>query len=188
MEDSREDSLGAKQVLHDLVFLLTGGQNVEVQYVPALPEDVARSHVMLSYSPSTNTESVRMLGAMLKERGFDLWDYENGSTLVGPERGTSMATMSEAIEVAEYVIVFISKAYRDSYKCKLEGKYAQGRERAGLTTIIYVMLEADYHPDCKINVDGWLGTPPVPHKRKMMHTRNCRPLVVVMTCPLYPNV
>jgi hypothetical protein len=42
--------VGTHQVLHHLIYLLMGGQNVEVQHVPAVPEDVARSHVMISYS------------------------------------------------------------------------------------------------------------------------------------------
>jgi len=106
---------------------------------------------------ATGKTLVKMLSSMLKARGFDVWTYDEGSSLVGPEQGSSMAKMSEAIEVAEYVIVFISRAYRDSYKCKLEGKYAQGRERAGLATIIYVMLEEAFCPDENNQVDGWLG-------------------------------
>lgn len=51
--------VGTHQVLHHLIYLLTGGQNVEVQHVPAVPEDVARSHVMISYSP------VRFLPSLL---------------------------------------------------------------------------------------------------------------------------
>ncbi len=57
-----------------------------------------------------------------------------------------MEIMAEAIELAEFVVVFVSRAYRDSYNCKLEGKYAQIRERAGLAHIMYVMMEEDYTP------------------------------------------
>jgi hypothetical protein len=60
--------------------------------------------------------------------------------------GSSMEIMAEAIELAEFVVVFVSRAYRDSYNCKLEGKYAQIRERAGLAHIMYVMMEEDYTP------------------------------------------
>lgn len=57
-----------------------------------------------------------------------------------------MDIMAEAIEMAEFVVVFVSRAYRDSYNCKLEGKHAQIRERKGLAKIIYVMMEEDYTP------------------------------------------
>ncbi len=60
--------------------------------------------------------------------------------------GSSMDIMAEAIELAEFVIVFVSRAYRDSYNCKLEGKYAQIRERAGMAQLIYVMMEEDHTP------------------------------------------
>ena len=33
--------------------------------------------------------------------------------------------IAQAIECADVVIIFVSRAYRDSYNCKLEGKYAQ---------------------------------------------------------------
>ena len=68
-----------------------------------------------------------------------------------------MEMMAKAIEYADVVIIFVSRAYRDSYNCKLEGKYAQVRERAGLTKILFVMMEEDYTPEATGGVDGWLG-------------------------------
>lgn len=101
--------------------------------------------------------NVVTLTGMLRKRGLDVWRDEEGSSLVKRISGSSMDIMAEAIEVAEFVVVFVSRAYRDSYNCKLEGKYAQIRERAGLATIIYVMMEEDYTPQSESGVDGWLG-------------------------------
>ena len=150
----------AKEVAQDLVYLITGGQDLDFAASPAVsPERSARpkSHVMISYSWLEKKRNVVMLTSMLRKRGLDVWRDEEGSSLVKRISGSSMDIMAEAIEVAEFVVIFVSRAYRDSYNCKLEGKYAQIRERAGLATIIYVMMEHDYTPQSENGVDGWLG-------------------------------
>jgi hypothetical protein len=150
----------AKEVAQDLVYLITGGQDLDFAASPsASPERSMRpkSHVMISYSWLEKKRNVVMLTSMLRKRGLDVWRDEEGSSLVKRISGSSMDIMAEAIEVAEFVVIFVSRAYRDSYNCKLEGKYAQIRERAGLASIIYVMMEQDYTPQSENGVDGWLG-------------------------------
>ena len=127
-----------------------------------MTEDEDRSdnksrHVMISYSWQQGKDFVVEVSAGLRDRGFDVWRDEDGSNLVRKMMGSSMDVMAKAIEVADVVIIFVSRAYRDSYNCKLEGRYAQVRERANLVKILFVMMEEDYTPESNCGVDGWLG-------------------------------
>jgi len=119
--------------------------------------DGKQQHIMISYSWAQGKDFVVEVGAGLRNRGFDVWRDEEGSQLVRKMMGSSMEIMAQAIEYADVVVIFVSRAYRDSYNCKLEGKYAQVRERAGLTKILFVMMEEDYTPEANGGVDGWLG-------------------------------
>jgi len=114
-------------------------------------------HIMISYSWASSKDFVVKVSAGLRKSGFDVWRDEEGSSLVRKMMGSSMEIMAQAIENADVVVIFVSRAYRDSYNCKLEGKYAQVRERAGLTKILFVMMEEDYTPESNGGVDGWLG-------------------------------
>eukprot|EP00282_Hemiselmis_andersenii_P038371 CAMPEP_0169432840 /NCGR_PEP_ID=MMETSP1042-20121227/3697_1 /TAXON_ID=464988 /ORGANISM="Hemiselmis andersenii, Strain CCMP1180" /LENGTH=574 /DNA_ID=CAMNT_0009543349 /DNA_START=18 /DNA_END=1739 /DNA_ORIENTATION=+ len=164
VQQNKGESLKSKQVAQDLIFMLTGGQNLEIPQQMTVDnsdsnstQSLRQSHIMFSYSWLEKKRNVILLADMLRKRGIDVWRDEEGSRLVKKMSGSSMDIMAEAIESAEFVVMFVSRAYRDSYNCKLEGKYAQIRERAGLATIIYVMMEQDYTPQSENSVDGWLG-------------------------------
>jgi hypothetical protein len=122
----------------------------------AMP-DGKQQHIMISYSWAQGKDFVVQVSSGLRKCGFEVWRDEEGSQLVRKMMGSSMEIMATAIEHADVVVIFVSRAYRDSYNCKLEGKYAQVRERAGLTKILFVMMEEDFTPQANGGVDGWLG-------------------------------
>jgi len=149
-------------ILQDLVFMLSEKNDKMIEQPSAQPLTVHPGkkndqHIMISYSWSVGKAFVVEVARALRQQGHDVWRDEDGSKLVQKMMGSSMEIMAKAIELAEFVIIFVSRSYRDSYNCKLEGKYAQVRERAGLTRILFVMMEDDYTPQSPDGVDGWLG-------------------------------
>jgi len=149
-------------ILQDLVFMLSEKNDKMIEQPSAQPLAVQPGkkndqHIMISYSWSVGKAFVIEVARALRQKGHDVWRDEDGSKLVQKMMGSSMEIMAKAIELAEFVIIFVSRSYRDSYNCKLEGKYAQVRERAGLTRILFVMMEEDYTPQSPDGVDGWLG-------------------------------
>lgn len=151
-------AIPARKVAQDLAFMLANtddGLRDSIEVDPGWESEQAR--IMISYSWAEKKQNVVALTQMLREKGYDVWRDEDGSQTVQKMMGSSMEIMAQAIEVANFVIVFVSRAYRDSYNCKLEGKYAQTRERAQLVKILFVMMEEDYTPQSEAGVDGWLG-------------------------------
>jgi len=159
IERLQGETIPARKVAQDLAFMLSDtGEHVtrdSNELDSRCEQETAR--IMISYSWAEKKQNVVALTGMLREKGYDVWRDEDGSRLVQKMMGSSMEIMAQAIEVANFVIVFVSRAYRDSYNCKLEGKYAQTRERAGLVKILFVMMEEDYTPQSEAGVDGWLG-------------------------------
>jgi hypothetical protein len=80
---TRGESLSAKQVAQDLIFMLSGGQNAAIMRVErAVKVPRSRSHVMISYSWLEKKKNVIALTDMLRSRGLDVWRDEEGSSLV----------------------------------------------------------------------------------------------------------
>jgi hypothetical protein len=166
---SQEWVSGVKILLKDILFMLSQRNEdmitetrLQTREEAAADDDDTKpdykaQHIMISYSWAQGKDFVVEVSAGLRKNGFDVWRDEEGSHLVRKMMGSSMEIMAEAIECAEVVVIFVSRAYRDSYNCKLEGRYAQVRERAGLTKILFVMMEEDYTPEANGGVDGWLG-------------------------------
>jgi hypothetical protein len=176
--DSNESSGGGSQwrsailITEDILYMLseknedmitetrlqTRGVDVDsVENTDEAMPDGKQQHIMISYSWVQGKDFVVQVSSGLRKCGFEVWRDEEGSQLVRKMMGSSMEIMAQAIEHADVVVIFVSRAYRDSYNCKLEGKYAQVRERAGLTKILFVMMEEDYTPQANGGVDGWLG-------------------------------
>ena len=78
--------------------------------------------------------------------------------VVGPMQGDTDDVMAKAVERSSFVIVFVSKRYKESANCRQEAQYARGREKRGRVKMLYVMTDAKYtsvsEPEA---VDGWLG-------------------------------
>ncbi|CAL1544855.1 unnamed protein product [Lymnaea stagnalis] len=95
---------------------------------------------MISYNRHHKT-MVEKINKALKDRNYKTWiDVEDMS-------GSTLDSMSTAIEDAAAVLVCMSPAYKTSKYCKLEAEYAYLRE----LPVIFLQMERDYKPD------GWLG-------------------------------
>ena len=64
--------------------------------------------------------------------------------------------MADAIDTASCVVIFVSRAYKESANCRLEANYAHSCARDGLK-LIYVMCEEDYTTVSSERITGWLG-------------------------------
>lgn len=64
--------------------------------------------------------------------------------------------MADAVDAASCVIVFVSRAYKESANCRAEAEYAHGSVRDGLQ-MLHAMCEQDYTTVSNERVTGWLG-------------------------------
>ncbi|XP_067933381.1 uncharacterized protein [Watersipora subatra] len=97
-------------------------------------------HVMISYSWSVQT-AAKEVKDTLQDNGYRVWmDIENMS-------GSTLTSMSQAIERATVVIILLSDQYKTSPACRAEAEYAYKLERE----IIPLKVQSGYSPD------GWLG-------------------------------
>ena len=116
--------------------------------------------VMVSYCWGKNSkpELVKALTTSLRRQGFDVWRDEDGSLLMGSMSGATEDVMSEAIERSCVVIMCISKEYKESANCRLEGKYSQQLYKKGKCRLAFVMMNEDYTTVSKgQGVDGRLS-------------------------------
>ena len=116
--------------------------------------DLAR-HVMVSYCWAQKA-IVLQFCKTLREMGHEVWRDEEGSKYVGPISGSTIGAMADAVDKASSVVVFVSRAYKESANCRLEATYAHGGAKDGLK-MLYVMCEEDYTTVSKERVTGWLG-------------------------------
>merc|ERR1712224_379988 len=66
--------------------------------------------------------------------------------------------MALAVEKAALVIVCVSKAYKESANCRMEGTYANRERKHGSVELAFVMMDEHYTTVSKgTRVDGWLG-------------------------------
>lgn len=144
-------------------------------FVPPYPS----SHLFFSYAPNSqkNRDLFVELRQRLKHLNYDVWSYEEGSSLVpsifststSPSYPSITATdneeeddrriLREALRVSHAMVIFVSKEYRDHPDCRYQAAYGQSLLQSGqLTKIIYVMLDENFHTTSHpVAVDGWLG-------------------------------
>jgi hypothetical protein len=122
------------------------------------PISIMPKHIMLSYSWSANKHLVIAVGKMLREKGYDVWRDEEGSTIMSPMSGDIVETMGGAVDKSYAVIIFVSPEYKESTNCRQEAGYARARATNSGVKLIYVMMNESYHTrSSPRQVDGWLG-------------------------------
>jgi hypothetical protein len=115
-------------------------------------------HIMLSYSWSANKHLVIAIGQRLREKGYDVWRDEDGSSIMSPMSGDIVETMGSAVDKSYAVIIFVSPEYKESANCRQEAGYARARATNSGIKLIYVMMNENYHTrSSPRQVDGWLG-------------------------------
>merc|ERR1711981_1214338 len=56
------------------------------------------------------------------------------------------------------VVIAVSKAYKESVNCRMEGQYANRERNHGDVKVEYIMMDESYTTISKgTRVDGWLG-------------------------------
>lgn len=124
--DSSDPSLVAAQKLNDSV-----AQD---------QQQAAGKHVMLSYSWSDQAAVLKIKNC-LKAAGYQVWiDVESLS-------GSTVDSMSHAVEGSVVVLICYSERYKQSQNCRMEANYALQRG----VDIVPLMMQRNYNPD------GWLG-------------------------------
>jgi len=119
-----------------------------------------KKHSMFSYcwGASSNPHLVKALAVEVRSMDKDVWRDEDGSVILGPMEGDTDERMATALEFSDFVIIFISRDYKNRPNCRQEAQYAHQLKKKGKVQIIYVMMDPSYttvsSPDC---VDGWLG-------------------------------
>jgi hypothetical protein len=111
---------------------------------------------MLSYSWGCNKDHVLALEQKLREKGYDIWRDENGSSVV-PAMGVGGSTfecMASAVENSSWVIIFVSREYFNSENCKKEAAYCSQKSKS----LLFVMLDENYHTKSNpVQIQGWLA-------------------------------
>ena len=52
--------------------------------------------------------------------------------------------MAQAVEASSFVIIAVSKPYKESPNCRIEAKYANQLMKKGKVKIIFVMMQKEY--------------------------------------------
>ena len=100
----------------------------------------APPHVMMSYNWDHQAVVLRVV-ASLQSRGYLVWvDTEQ-------MKGATVDTMALAVEGSAAVLIGVSRAYKESSNCRMEGQYALQKKKP----LIPLMLVEGYE------ADGWLG-------------------------------
>lgn len=120
------------------------GQEKRVQSIsaaaPTLRAGAKGGQIMLSYNWGVK-HAVIKIKDRLKAAGYAVWiDVEQMS-------GSTLESMSQAIEEAELVLIFFTEKYKLSDSCRLEAGYTFKLGKK----FIPIKMEANYNPD------GWLG-------------------------------
>jgi len=127
-----------EQILWKLNVLSPEIKTPTTALIPGTPSQ--GSAVMLSYNWD-NQKVVVEIADRLKKDGFKVWldlDEMSGSTL---------EAMANAVESSSIVLVCMSRKYKESSNCRLEGEYAFRKNKV----IIPLMMQDQWEPD------GWLG-------------------------------
>jgi GTPase SAR1 family protein len=122
--------------------------------IPPLVNPTNPSHIMFSYCWGYKKDHVVAMEKKLREKGYDIWRDENGSSIVPPLAGDTDESMARAVEKSSLIIVFVSKAYFSSVNCKIEAQYCRQKRKP----LLFVMLDENYHTSSSPEaVEGWLG-------------------------------
>ena len=157
----------ARQSALQIVYRLTPQRSEPVAVLPApspsksMPSSSVRrkaQHIMLSYAWGFRKENVVAFANHFRSLGYDVWRDEDGSSIVDPLAGDIVDKMAEAIQHSYAVVIFVSKAYKESANCQAEAKYARSRVPTQGLKLFFVMLDEQYHTRSMPEVvDGWLG-------------------------------
>lgn len=100
-----------------------------------------KGHLMISYNTASREICLKIKGE-LEKLHFKVWiDVTN-------IHGSSLESMAQAVENAEFVLICVTEKYRQSVNCQAEAQYAFKLNKP----IIPCILQSGYH-----NVNGWLG-------------------------------
>merc|ERR1719235_1024298 len=110
---------------------------------------------MMSYSWGVHKDHVVELAHLLRKEGYEVWRDEEGSAYVPPMgQGGVDEIMAMAVEKAALVVVCVSKAYKESANCRMEGQYANRERKHGNVELAFVMMDVDYTTVSGQRVDG----------------------------------
>lgn len=97
-------------------------------------------HLMLSYCWAQQSV-IKRIHAALTKKGYRVWiDIED-------MRGSTVDSMAAAVEGACFVLIGVSREYKESTNCRMEAQYAMQRD----IPTVPLLLEEGYR------ADGWLG-------------------------------
>lgn len=117
---------------------------------PTAPPPSTGRHVMISYAwlPSQHKRRIVQLTSRLKSLGVNIWRDEEGSNTLGPvcDFGNLYEALARAIETSIQIIIFVSKAYQESYNCQAELSYIIKKAQKSSIKLIFVKLEARHEP------------------------------------------
>ena len=133
---------------------------VPLQSMPAAPTAPSGGgkHVFVSYAWKANKPLVVRMCKELRSLGVEVWRDEDGSKYVPAMSGNTDDIMAEAIEKSSYAIVCVSRDYKESPNCRMEGKYINDLSKRHKLKMIYVMMDENYHMTSSPEyVDGWLA-------------------------------
>ncbi|CAF3427646.1 unnamed protein product [Rotaria sp. Silwood1] len=104
-------------------------------------EEVQKYDIMMSYSWADMDLAHRIFKHLTEKLGYRVWlDQEQ-------MHGSTIETMANAVENAEYILMCMSDTYKRSANCQSEAEYAFKRKK----NIVPIQMKEDYIPD------GWLG-------------------------------
>jgi hypothetical protein len=166
--NSKQQSVMPEYISEDGLCKLSKSKFIELQShwcppIPIVPLPSSQlvnptnpSHIMFSYAWGCNKDHVIAMERKLKEKGYDIWRDENGSSIV-PAMGVGGSTfecMARAVENSSWVIIFVSKKYFSSENCKTEAEYCCQKHKS----LLFVMLDENYHTNSSPEtVESWLG-------------------------------
>jgi hypothetical protein len=117
-------------------------------------------HIIVSYSPVMRPDLVHSLLSSLKAAGYDVWTEQEGSIIADPlssSAGSRSQFWEKAVDLAEVVVVCVSRPYKASAQYRLDGKYIHQQQELRGLKVRYLMLDEHYTTRSEEIVDGWLG-------------------------------
>jgi hypothetical protein len=116
-------------------------QRVGASFRGAPAAEPAAQWIMISYNQTSAQPQALAVQKALKENGLPTWMD------VFDMKSNLSDAMSDAVEGARAVLVFVTSAYKESGNCRMECEYAFEQKKK----VVWVMSEANYKPN------GWLG-------------------------------
>lgn len=104
-------------------------------------KNAIKGHIMISYNTASRDVCLK-IKSELEKLHFKVWID------ITDIHGSSLESMAQAVENAEFVLVCVTEKYRQSVNCQAEAQYAFKLNKP----IIPCILQSGYH-----NVNGWLG-------------------------------